>query len=176
MCSLYELLPNKLPPTCGFAAPTNVMLCCYSSQFKDRSQDMARDSGQRVVLLGLRNSSEKLLFRFTSGGKVSIFVRKTLQVRPRDRAWAACRPRKLAGQDLRFSMKMMLDAGSRNSRAAFRNCFVSPRIFRGEFTPSDIHPHNHPHYPQIHRPHCSHSTPIGFSNHFVIPNSRNIQT
>jgi len=121
MCSLYELLPNKLSPTCGFAAPTNVMLCCYSSQFKDRSQDMARDSGQRVVLLGLRNSSEKLLFRFTSGGKVSIFVRKTLQVRPRDRAWAACRPRKLAGQELRFSMKMMLDAGSRNSHAAFRN-------------------------------------------------------
>ena len=132
MCSLYELLPNKLPPTCGFAAPTNVMLCCYSSQFKDRSQDMARDSGQRVVLLGLRNSSEKLLFRFTSGGKVSIFVRKTLQVRPRDRAWAACRPRKLAGQDLRFSMKMMCAPviEPRNSSFAFINLkFYSDKVF-----------------------------------------------
>jgi hypothetical protein len=124
MCSLYELLLNKLPPSCGFAAPTNVMICYYSPQLKSRSQDLTRDSGQRVVLLGLRNSSEKLLFRFTSGGKVSIFVRKTLQVRPRDRAWAACRPRKLAGQELRFSMKMMLDAGSRNSRAACRNCLI----------------------------------------------------
>ena len=123
MCSLYELLPNKLPPTCGFAAPTNVILCCYSSQFKDRSQDMARDSGQRVVLLGLRNSSEKLLFRFTSGGKVSIFVKNIAGPTERSRM-GGLSPRKLAGQELRFSMKMMLDAGSRNSRAACRNCLV----------------------------------------------------
>ena len=169
-CSLYELLLNKLPPSCGFAVPMNVVLCCYSSQFKDRSQDMARDSGQRVVLLGLRNSSEKLLFRFTSGGKVSIFVRKALQVRPRDRAVAACRLRKLAGQDLRFSTKMILGAGSRNSRAACRNCLIILGDYKIEFTQSEIHPHNHPHYPQIHPPHCSHNTPIGFSNHFVIPN------
>jgi hypothetical protein len=35
-------------------------------------------------------------------------VRKTLQVRLRDRAKAVSRLRKLGGQDLRFSMKMML--------------------------------------------------------------------
>ena len=42
-----------------------------------------------------------------SGSKASIFVRKALRVRLRDRATAACRLRKLAGKDLRFSMKMM---------------------------------------------------------------------
>jgi len=35
-------------------------------------------------------------------------VRKTLQVRLRDRAKVVSRLRKLGGQDLRFSMKMML--------------------------------------------------------------------
>jgi hypothetical protein len=43
-----------------------------------------------------------------SGSNASIFVRKALRVRPRDRATAAYRLRKLAGKDLRFSMKMML--------------------------------------------------------------------
>jgi len=43
-----------------------------------------------------------------SGSNVSIFVRKALRVRPRDRMAAVCRLRKLAGKDLRFSMKMML--------------------------------------------------------------------
>ena len=42
-----------------------------------------------------------------SGSEASIFVRKALRVRPRDRVTAACRLRKLAGKDLRFSMKMM---------------------------------------------------------------------
>ena len=77
-----------------------------------------------------------LLIEFVSGGKASIFVRKTLQVRLRDRIGGkppssrvsrsmsggrqsaflscehesgtlACRLRKLGGKDLRFSMKMM---------------------------------------------------------------------
>jgi hypothetical protein len=102
MCSLYELLPNKLPPTCGFAAPTNVMLCCYSSQFKDRSQDLT--------------------------------------------------------PDLETHMQPF-ETDSQHSA-----------VIRGKFTQSAIHPQYHPHYPQIHRPHCSHSPLIGVSNHFVIPN------
>jgi hypothetical protein len=49
----------------------------------------------------LRQAALTVRFR----GKASIFVRKTLQVRPRDQKCICIF--KLAGQDLRFSMKMM---------------------------------------------------------------------
>jgi hypothetical protein len=44
-------------------------------------------------------------------------VRKTLQVRLRDRAKAVSRLRKLGGQDLCFSMKMMLTPDQEISRS-----------------------------------------------------------
>ena len=63
----------------------------------------------------LRSSSDGLFLQIATGGKSSIFVRKTLQVRLRDhKSVSFC---KLGGQDLRFSMKMMSapDLGSRDS-------------------------------------------------------------
>ena len=109
-------------------------------------------------------------YTLVTGGKAFIFIRKTLQVRPRDRAWAAYRPRKLAGQDLRFSMKMILGADPETHVQPVGTVSQHSAVIHGEFTQSEIHPQYHPHYPQIHRPLCSHSALIGISNRFVIPN------
>ena len=51
------------------------------------------------------SSSDGLFLCCVSGSKASIFVRKTLLVRPRDQQCVCVA--KLAGQDQRFSMKMM---------------------------------------------------------------------
>ena len=50
-------------------------------------------------------SSDGLLLNYVSGSKASIFVRKTLSVRLRDREMRSIS--KLAGKDRRFSMNMM---------------------------------------------------------------------
>jgi len=48
-----------------------------------------------------------------SGSKASIFVRKTLYIRPRDQQCICIAD--LAGQDIRFSMKMMFAPNSEAS-------------------------------------------------------------
>ena len=53
----------------------------------------------------MHSKSGGLLNEPVSGSKASIFVRKTLQVRLRDQQCVCIA--KLAGKDLRFSMKMM---------------------------------------------------------------------
>ena len=56
------------------------------------------------------NGSDRLIFQFVSGSKASVFVRKTLSVRL-ERSKNANAFFKLGGEDRRFSMKVMLEAG-----------------------------------------------------------------
>jgi hypothetical protein len=58
-----------------------------------------------MVRSGIGGSSERLSSKFVTGSKAFIFVRKALQVRPRDQQCICIA--KLAEKDLRFSMKMM---------------------------------------------------------------------
>ena len=76
-----------------------------------------------VPVLILCNSSDRLLMYSVSGSRTSIFVRKTLRVRPRDQQCICIA--KLAEKDLRFSMKMMPAAGFRIPVTAWLNYYIA---------------------------------------------------
>ena len=61
----------------------------------------------RFTIAELGDSSGRLLMSFVSGSKASIFVRKIAGPTERSRRGGLPPLRKLAGKDLRFSMKMM---------------------------------------------------------------------
>ena len=100
------------------------------------------------------DSSDRLFLCYVSGSKASIFVRKALHIRLRDRIGGkppssrvsrsmsggrqsaflscehesgtlACRLRKLAGKDMRFSMKMMFAPDHEPPLKPVLNCHMS---------------------------------------------------
>ena len=118
-------MPSKSKSTVSsIKSPNNKISKCAEVTWQDRrlSKKMMLTRILNFVVAYVSDacsSSDRLFLQFDIGSKASIFVRKTLSVRLRDRKMRSVFPAR--GKDRRFSMKMMLAAGYRNFAAACLN-------------------------------------------------------